>query len=312
MLLASTDAWILLPATLFSPVSQPFQQPPYEYGITIVGAGASGLLAAGVASSVGFKTLLIERAQIDGGAPGRVEFNVGGDCMNAACVPSKAIRSIAKVACASSSGNSTDHDPGHRNRSNKWLELARRQANYAVGRVRAREDPNRIVDVPNLELEFVKDCKFISTHLMRLKCYSNSTWIQGLNGTVSNAATTSVVERVITSRKFLIATGASPVLPEKLTKAAEDAGVPYLTYRSLLRPTTSRRYSTHPRRTSSLSGVAQRLVSWDNLCPDYLGTTSLYRLSHQRYFQMKTYLCKMPQPKYSATITVSCILDVAR
>ena len=236
MLLASTDGWLLLPAMLVFPVRRPFQKPTYEYDITIIGAGASGLVAAGVASSVGFKTLLIERAQIDGGAPGRVEFNVGGDCTNAACVPSKAIRSIAKMAYASSSGNSTDHDDGHPNRSNKWLELARRQANDAVGRVRAREDPNRMVDVPNLELEFVKDCKFLSSHEMILKCFDNSTWIQGLNGTVSNAAATNVVEKVITSRKFLIATGASPVLPEKLTKAAEDTGVPYLTYRSLLRP----------------------------------------------------------------------------
>ncbi len=195
MLLASTDGWLLLPAMLFFPMRQPFQKPTYEYDITIIGAGASGLLAAGVASSVGFKTLLIERAQIDGGAPGRVEFNVGGDCTNAACVPSKAIRSIAKMAYASSRGNSIDHDTGHRNRSNKWLELARRQANDAVGRVRAREDPNRMISVPNLELEFVKDCKFLSSHEMRLKCYDNSEWIQGLNGTVSNAAATNVVEK---------------------------------------------------------------------------------------------------------------------
>ena len=236
MLLASTDGWLLLPEMLVFPVRRPFQKPTYEYDITVIGAGASGLLAAGVASSVGFKTLLIERAQIDGGAPGRFEFNMGGDCTNTACVPSKAIRSIAKMAYASSSGNSTDHDDGHRNRSNKWLELARRQANDAVGRVRAREDPNRMVDVPKLELEFVKDCTFLSSHEMILKCYDNSTWIQGLNDTVSNAAATSVVEKVITSRKFLIASGASPVLPEKLTKAAEDTGVPYLTYRSLLRP----------------------------------------------------------------------------
>jgi len=39
---------------LVFPVRRPFQKPTYEYDITIIGAGASGLVAAGVASSVGF------------------------------------------------------------------------------------------------------------------------------------------------------------------------------------------------------------------------------------------------------------------
>jgi ribulose 1,5-bisphosphate synthetase/thiazole synthase len=35
---------------LVFPVRRPFQKPTYEYDITVIGAGASGLLAAGVAS----------------------------------------------------------------------------------------------------------------------------------------------------------------------------------------------------------------------------------------------------------------------
>jgi hypothetical protein len=35
---------------------------------------------------------------------------------------------------------------------------------HAYDAPRVREDPNRMVDVPNLELEFVKDCKFLSSH----------------------------------------------------------------------------------------------------------------------------------------------------
>ena len=86
-------------------------------------------------------------------------------------VPSKSIRSIAKMASTSSDGN---------NSNSIWLKLARQQANYAVNQVREREDPARIVDAPNLDLEFVKDCHFTSSHQMKLICYNNSTWLRGM------------------------------------------------------------------------------------------------------------------------------------
>ena len=87
---------------------------------------------------------------------------------------------------------------------------------------RAMEDPSCIGDVPYLVQEFVKDCKFVSSHEMRLASYD-----------VSDAATK---ERAITSKKCIVATGASPIMPENSTKDAEDGGEPFFTYRSLLRP----------------------------------------------------------------------------
>lgn len=69
-----------------------------------------------------------------------VEFNVGGDCTNAACVPSKSIRSIAKLAAS----NHDDRMNGKNEHGGmQWLRLARLQADEAVGKVRAaREDPS--------------------------------------------------------------------------------------------------------------------------------------------------------------------------
>ena len=52
--------------------------------------------------------------------------------------------------------------------------LAQQQANYAVSRVSAMEDPSCIGDVPYLVLYFVKDCKFVSSHEMRLASYDDS------------------------------------------------------------------------------------------------------------------------------------------
>lgn len=239
---------LLLPASPSSvgSLSIPFlRRRKYDYDLVVVGAGASGMFAAGTASSVGFRTLLVERAHVvavgggGGGAgagagnrDGAVEFSVGGDCTNSACVPSKSVRSIARMAASARGSSEQETRAGRR-----WLRLAREQADYAVGRVRAREDPARIGDAPNLDLEFVRDCRFVSPHEMRLECYDNSTWLSsGEDGRGNAPADSTTTERIISSRKFIIATGASPIIPEELARAARDAGVPYFTYRSLLRP----------------------------------------------------------------------------
>ena len=222
----------LVLATLIDAWSIPFQN-KYDYDFVVIGGGASGMFAAGMSSSVGYKTLLIDKAQASNNGNGNassdgasIEFTLGGDCTNAACVPSKSVRSVAKIASMSSDCNEID-----------WLHLARHQANYAVGKVRAREDPSRIGDVPNLDLEFVKDCQFISPHEIQLICYDNSTWSMGK--TVVSPDDVSTQKRTIRSKKYLIAVGASPVVPDNLARAAREAEVPYLTYRTLLRPNSN-------------------------------------------------------------------------
>ena len=54
-----------------------------DYDLVVIGGGAAGLSAAGLAAQVGARTLLIERARL------------GGECTWTGCVPSKALLAAA-------------------------------------------------------------------------------------------------------------------------------------------------------------------------------------------------------------------------
>ena len=58
----------------------------YDYDIIVIGGGAAGLTASGMAASLGAKTALVENVQL------------GGDCTWTGCVPSKALLRAAKLA----------------------------------------------------------------------------------------------------------------------------------------------------------------------------------------------------------------------
>ncbi|PIP61028.1 mercuric reductase [Candidatus Roizmanbacteria bacterium CG22_combo_CG10-13_8_21_14_all_38_20] len=57
------------------------------YDIIIIGAGSGGLNIAAFANRIGLSTLLIDRS----------DKNIGGDCLNFGCVPSKALIHIARA-----------------------------------------------------------------------------------------------------------------------------------------------------------------------------------------------------------------------
>ena len=67
--------------------------------ICVVGAGSAGLVVAAGAVQLGLRVVLIERAEM------------GGDCLNYGCVPSKALIAAAKVAQAQRSGSPFGIDP---------------------------------------------------------------------------------------------------------------------------------------------------------------------------------------------------------
>lgn len=187
-------------------------------------ADLAGLLAAGTSASLGFKTLLVEKTGTGTGA--KPEFYVGGDCTNAACVPSKAVRSIASIAATKNKESMMGYYDG--------MRIARQQSSYAVDQVRTREDVSRLANVSSLDLEFVQGCHFESDGRLNILCYDNSTWLR--EDTSPTEGGISVQERTISSKRFIIATGAGPKIPDDLRRAAEQSGVPYHTYRSILRP----------------------------------------------------------------------------
>ena len=77
-------------------------QPSGRYHMVVIGAGTAGLVTAIGAAGMGAKVALIERSLM------------GGDCLNAGCVPSKALiraaRAIASVRGAAEFGSQT-HSP---------------------------------------------------------------------------------------------------------------------------------------------------------------------------------------------------------
>jgi pyruvate/2-oxoglutarate dehydrogenase complex dihydrolipoamide dehydrogenase (E3) component len=131
LLLSSLLLWIFLKNNALA----------YPYDLVIVGGGAAGFFAAGAASSFG-KTIAI----VD------LRPNLGGDCTNAACVPSKALRSIVRTSKPT---------PEH--------------MRSAVEAVRAREQPQQMLERnPNLDLHFVQSCCFTDSHTMELS-FQNAT-----------------------------------------------------------------------------------------------------------------------------------------
>ena len=231
-------------------------RPSYDYDLVVVGAGAAGLFAAGTAAGVGYRTLLLEKRSPGSGAGGEEggtdaddpPVHVGGDCTNAACVPSKAVRSVGRLRMAAEAAAAavaeaeaeapSPSPPRAGGGAGRWLHLARAHSVAAVRAVRDREEPaarpeeespNPNPNPPLLEVEYVRDCRFVSAHEMRLE-----------GGAAPAAATATAVDRVVSARRFLIATGAAPLLPEALAWAADRARVPHSTYRTVLGP------STHP------------------------------------------------------------------
>ncbi|MBD3328815.1 NAD(P)/FAD-dependent oxidoreductase [Candidatus Peregrinibacteria bacterium] len=57
------------------------------YDIIVVGAGSGGLNVAGFMNKVGFKVLLVDKS----------DKNIGGDCLNYGCVPSKALIHVSRL-----------------------------------------------------------------------------------------------------------------------------------------------------------------------------------------------------------------------
>lgn len=75
-------------AALVRPPDWRNPRPADRYNLVVIGAGTAGLVCAAGAAALGARVALVERQLL------------GGDCLNAGCVPSKALLSAARVAAA--------------------------------------------------------------------------------------------------------------------------------------------------------------------------------------------------------------------
>lgn len=161
----------------------------FDRNLIVIGAGSAGLVSAYIAAMVKAKVTLIEAHEM------------GGDCLNTGCVPSKALIKSAKVA-------------------HQIADSARFGVNVAPAIVDFPAVMRRVRDVitaiePHDSVE-----RFTGLGVDCVKGYARfiDPWTVEIDG-----------ERRLTAKAFIIATGAAPIIPQ--LPGAEDSG--YLTSETL-------------------------------------------------------------------------------
>ena len=159
-----------------------------HFDLAVIGAGSGGLSVAAAAAQFGRKVVLFEKGEM------------GGDCLNYGCVPSKALLAAAKQAHAMRSG-----------------------AAYGIGPVEPQVD-------------FAAVRAHVRRAIAAIAPHDSQERFEKLGVTVVRAAARFLDGRTLeaageryTARRFVIATGSSPALPP----VPGLADVPYLTNETL-------------------------------------------------------------------------------
>lgn len=146
----------------------------YDYDLIVLGGGAGGLTAAGIAANAGVKTMLVEKDQL------------GGDCTWTGCIPSKALlhysRHVFYRRSTERAGGTTS--PG-------VMELVRSTVRDVY---RDADDPSIYESYGVVVVE--GEARFTDPHTIEI----DATLVGGSR-------------RSVTGRMFVLATGASPQVP---------------------------------------------------------------------------------------------------
>ena len=141
--------------------------------LCVIGAGSAGLTATSIAAQLGRKVVLVERAEM------------GGECLNNGCVPSKALLAAAKVAHAMRSG-----------------------APFGIGAV----EPS---------VDFAAVHRHVRGVIATIAPHDSVARFEGLGAQVIRAEARFVEPRVllageqrIRARRVIVATGSAPATPE--------------------------------------------------------------------------------------------------
>lgn len=149
----------------------------YEYDMIVIGGGAAGLTASGMAAVFGAKTALIEAKKL------------GGDCTWYGCVPSKSLLHAAKVSHAMRTADHyglTPAAPEH--------DFTQVMAHVHSIRQHIYEDADAPPHFEKLGVEVIEGrARFVAPHTVEVHS----------NGSV----------RKLNSRFFVVATGSSPKVP---------------------------------------------------------------------------------------------------
>ena len=140
--------------------------------ICVIGAGSGGLSVAAGAAQMGARVVLVEGAEM------------GGDCLNHGCVPSKALLAAAKAAHAMTAGAAFGISP------------AVPEVNFGA----VKDHVERVI-ATIAPLDSQERFEGLGVHVIRA-------WGKFLSPTQLQAGDTT-----ITARRFVIATGSRPVVP---------------------------------------------------------------------------------------------------
>ena len=119
----------------------------YDYDVVIIGVGSAGMVAAEVATNMGVRTAMAERARI------------GGDCLWTGCVPSKTLLASAKAAHTVRNAAAYGIDVGDFSVDTKrvWSRIGRVQDEIAATDDNADRFREMGVDVLDGEAAFVAE-----------------------------------------------------------------------------------------------------------------------------------------------------------
>jgi pyruvate/2-oxoglutarate dehydrogenase complex dihydrolipoamide dehydrogenase (E3) component len=146
----------------------------YDYDVLVIGGGAAGLSASGMASSLGAKTLLVEQDRL------------GGDCTWTGCVPSKTL--LAEAKKIHTAAKVTETDP------NELVDFTAIMQNIAD----TQEGIYQEADSPEQLARFGVETKKATAQLQ-----DEHTVVLTENDT----------EETITAQFIFLATGAEPMVP---------------------------------------------------------------------------------------------------
>lgn len=150
----------------------------YDFDMIVIGGGAAGLTAAGISANFGAKTMMVEADRL------------GGDCTWTGCIPSKTLLKAGKVA-------HQIKEAGKYGLMDGKPEINFKKVMQHVDKVRREvyEDADRPEIFEEMGIEVVHgSASFTHSHTIEIQLKAGG-------------------ERRITSKKFIIATGAKAFVP---------------------------------------------------------------------------------------------------
>lgn len=144
----------------------------FDYNMVVIGAGSGGLVSAYIASAVKAKVALIEKHQM------------GGDCLNTGCIPSKALIRSAKI-----------------------LNYFKRAEEFGLEKQNPQFDFAKVMErVQNVIKEIEPHDSIARYNELGVECVTGE-------AEIISPYEVRVNERILTTKNIVIATGAGPRVP---------------------------------------------------------------------------------------------------